>query len=221
MVVLRIVDNSLSTRFIFYVYDLPGMKNAPRTLGHMTITDYHVCRSSRMVEVVSSQDGSNSKSHVDKSTFVFGVSVSADFHREVIQPMVVRPVLSESAEEDPNKDEVVAAVKSGKNVLSAVDLIVHVNLIYEVSHPLQTNNVEHRERLYYSIRTHGLEHIHGLAVTKPWDLIPNNGQDLTQLLDNTTYGHSVSRQNVRVSSGGDSHSFAALKKLSEMGEPYR
>lgn len=116
MIVVRIVDNSRACQVFFYLYDLPGMAEAPSNLGNMITAVYHVCHSHKMVEGASLEHASNSKRYIDKEAFVLNVFVGEASDGEKIQPMKVRPFPADNAD-GPDKGEEVEVVMFDENVI--------------------------------------------------------------------------------------------------------
>lgn len=172
-----------------------------------------------MVEMDTSEDVSISKRNIDVEDLVPHVSVSGVSDGEVMRPMELRPIFSESAEEHEHEDEKVAIVKFDENVFSAEERILHVGKIYEIPRSLRTVNVDHRERFKTFIRTQGFEYICGLVVVTPRRLVPSNSEDITQLFDGTAHGHGVLGQNLQVSLVDGRHCSETPKELSESDEP--
>lgn len=133
-----------------------------------------------------SEGASNSESHIDESALVAHEPMSGAFAGEEMHAMEMRAFPSETTGKIQVEGEKVSDVKFHEKRFSAVEVILHMDQVYEIPHPLRNINAEHRRGLETSIRMHGFDFIHGLVVMARLP-VTKNGEDIKRLLDDTAH----------------------------------
>lgn len=173
-----------------------------------------------MVEVATSGNTSNSDCEIDVNTRAADVSMSEDLEWQEMQPLQVKPVPSEHAEETQDAGEEVQVQQFKEKVFSVVDVTLLVHQIYVVQHPFGTINAELTERLEPFISTHRFNHICGLVVVKPRPPVWNNCKNVTHLFDGTTHHHRVLSPDAQVLLVDGRYCSTAMKEITELEWSY-
>lgn len=132
-----------------------------------------------MLQVAPSENASSSKSYTDVYALVTDVSMIEDFDGHQMDSMKVMPVSSDNDKEEQDEGEEVSIIKFHENAFNTVEVIFHIDQIYEVFRPPRTINVDHKERHETPIRRQGFDYIIGLVMVTPSHAIQKNGEDFT------------------------------------------
>lgn len=106
-----------------------------------------------------------------------GASVGEEMYLEV------RAFPFENTEEVQDEGEELSDVKVDENSLSVVEVMLHIDQVYEVPDPLQSIEAELRKGLKASICMHGFDFIHGLLDVMARQPVPKCEENITHLLD--------------------------------------